>query len=136
MDINEFQIENMTILGIKIGDETVIDLDEIICPTLNGIPTPSRFYKYLGYLSFDVTVEVPQFGVIKYIKNNQLYYYEGNFRKGEKNGLGKNFDSKNKELWCGEWLNGNEWDGNGFIEIKNNENFLSFFEGIFFFILF
>ena len=47
--------------------------------------------------------------------------YEGGFQNNEWHGKGKNFDEDGKLVYDGEWKNGNEWNGNGKLNMSRNK---------------
>ena len=51
--------------------------------------------------------------------NNYKTLYEGEYLNGERNGKGKEFNDKGKLIFEGDYINGKRWNGNGY-DINNN----------------
>ena len=83
----------------------------------NGLRWTGKIYNGIHSYSFPELKDGT--GYIKYINSDGYLEYEAQYSNGLKNGKGKEYDSKGKLIFEGEYKNNKKWNGKGYDASKN-----------------
>ena len=94
----------------------------------NGKKWDGKIYDFCGKVEYEIKNGngVGEIMLVNYSDNVGNCHYIGEYKNGERNGKGKEYDESNYLLYEGEYLNGKKWNGKGYdregniiYEIKN-----------------